>query len=282
MRTRTIVETRKVPHTIDGRTVLITEPYTLQVPVPPADWDRIVRTGLLGLSGFVGTASVAWSTVSIGALLKTDVPAPAAYAAAGTFDLLWIGCMALEWLARYDPARAATPRRAGWAALAVAMFAIAAHGKTTGSLTVGLIGAAVSYGAKTLWALTIRSFAAPLDSRTQQWVDVQRAEAEGQLALVAVRRDLARARGLVAAEEAAIRTSPDADPDSPEESEDSPDADIVPMPNSALTMKDAVRTAWDSGIRDENAVRRTVSKALGRPVSPDTVSRYLRALKVGA
>ncbi|MFE1349831.1 protein transporter Sec31 [Streptomyces sp. NPDC058757] len=281
MRTRTIIETRKVPHTIDGRTVLVDEPYTVRVPVPPRDWDRAVRTGLLAVAGIVGAAAVAWSTVSIGGLLQTDVPAGAAYAAAATFDLLWIGCMALEWLARYDPARATAPRRAGWVALALAMVAITAHGHVAGSFTIGLIGSAVSAGAKTLWWLTLRSFTHRLNSRTQQWVDAQRADAEGQLALIPVRRELARARGLVDAEETARRT-PDADPDLADAEEGGPDAEVVPITSAGLTVKDAVQTAWDSGIRDKTTVTRYVSKAMGRAASPETVDRYLRALKVGA
>ncbi|MFB7278070.1 protein transporter Sec31 [Streptomyces hydrogenans] len=282
MRTRTIVETRKVPHTIDGRTVLVDEAYTVRVPVPPRDWDRTVRTGLLAVAGIVGAAAVAWSTVSIGALLQTDVPAAAAYAAAATFDLLWIGCMALEWLARYDPARAAAPRRAGWVALLVAMLAITAHGHLAGSFTIGLIGSAVSAGAKTLWWLTLRSFTHRLNSRTQQWVDAQRAESEGQLALIPVRRELARARGLVAAEEDTLRTAPAEGPDPADDEEDGPDAEVVPINSVGLTVKDAVQTAWDSGIRDKTTVTRYVSKAMGRAASPETVDRYLRALKVGA
>ncbi|MFJ3097371.1 protein transporter Sec31 [Streptomyces hydrogenans] len=281
MRTRTITETRRVPVTIDGRTVLVEEPYTVRVPVPPRDWDRAVRTGLLAVAGIVGTAAVTWSTVSIGALLQTDVPAAAAYAAAGTFDLLWIGCMALEWLARYDPARAAAPRRAGWVALVVAMLAITAHGNMAGSLAIGLIGSSVSAGAKTLWWLTLRSFTNRLTSRTQQWVDAQRAETEGQLALIPVRRELARARGTVAAEEAALLTRPDAGPD-PEE--DGPDADVVPIRQTRIVVsaKDAVRDAWDAGLRDEETICRVASSAHGSPISEATVARYVRALKVGA
>ncbi|MFF8408997.1 protein transporter Sec31 [Streptomyces omiyaensis] len=283
MRTRTIVETRKVPHTIDGRTVLVDEAYTVRVPVPPRDWDRAVRTGLLAVAGIVGAAAVTWSTVSIGALLQTDVPAAAAYAAAGTFDLLWIGCMALEWLARYDPARAAAPRRAGWVALVVAMLAITAHGSLAGSLAIGLIGSAVSAGAKTLWWLTLRSFTHRLNSRTQQWVDAQRADSEGELALIPVRRELARARSLVAAEKTARRTQ-DADPDPADVEEDGPDADVVPMhkPRVVVSAKDAVRDAWDAGLRDPVQIRRTASAAHGSPISDATVARYVRALKVGA
>lgn len=282
MRTRTEFRERLVPHTIDGKTSLVTERYNVDVPVPPRDWDRIVRTGVTIAAGVICVASVAWSTASIGALLNLTVAAAAAYAAAGVFDLVWIACMALEWLARYDPARAALPRRAGWVALAIAMAAVAIHGNVEGQLTIGLVGATVSGLAKGLWTLVLAQHATPLNDRTQQWVDIQRAEAGGRLAMVTIRRELTRADALVAAEETALRTGSDANPDRPDPSEDEEDADILPLPPGAVTAKDAVRTAWESGFRDEDAIRRTASTALGRPLSPDTVARYVRALKVGA
>lgn len=281
MRYRTETRHRQVPHTIDGRTALVNEPYTVRVPVPPRDWDRTIRGAVTAAAGAIAAASIVWTTASIGTLLDLAVATGAAYAAAAVFDLVWLSCMALEWLARYNPARAQLPRRAGWAALAVAMVAVVVEGDTGGHVQVGLVGATVSGLAKLLWTLVLRHYATPLDSRTQQWVDAQLAEAGGQLAMVAVYRELARTEGLVAAERAAL-ASPDADPDRPDESADSPDADVLPLPPSALTTKDAVRTAWDSGIRDEDQIRRAASKALGRPVSPDTVGRYVRALKVGA
>ncbi|MFC8583312.1 protein transporter Sec31 [Streptomyces sp. NPDC057217] len=279
MRTRTIIETRKVPHTIDGRTVLVDEPHEVRLPVPPRDWDRTVRTAVLAGSGCIGAASVAWSTVSIGALLQIDVPAPAAYAAAGVFDLMWIGCMALEWLARYDPARAAAPRRAGWAALAVAMVAIAAHGYTQGHLAVGIIGAAVSGLAKWLWNLVLRTFAHRLDPRTQQWVDVQRAEAEGQLALVPVRRDLARARGLVAAEEAALRSTPETAPETPEDQEETPETPPELPSSGPMTMTDAIRTALSCGIDEPESVIRYVRKVADANAKEESIRRTLRELR---
>ncbi|MGW6395425.1 protein transporter Sec31 [Streptomyces sp. NPDC055103] len=279
MRTRTLRETRKVPHTIDGRTVLIDEPYDVQVTIPPRDWDRTVRTAVLTGSGLIGLASVAWSTVSIGALLTVDVPPAAAYAAAGVFDLMWIGCMALEWLARYDPARAAAPRKAGWVALAIAMLAIAAHGHTEGSLTVGIIGAAVSGLAKWMWTLVLRSFAHRLDPRTQQWVDAQRAEAEGQLALVPVRRDLARARGLVAAEQTALQASPETAPEPPEDEEETPEGASELPASGPVTMAEAVRTALSCGITDPDAVLRYVRKVVDANAKEGSVSRTLRSLR---
>ncbi|MCX5229693.1 protein transporter Sec31 [Streptomyces sp. NBC_00233] len=282
MRTRTERRERLVPHTIDGKTVLVKDPYDIHVPRPPRDWDQIVRSGVTTVAGGIAAASIIWTTSSIGALFDRATNPAAAYAAAAVFDLAWIACMALEWLARFDPDRASLPRRAGWGALVIAMVAVVVEGDATGQLVAGLVGATVSGLAKLLWTLVLRHYATPLDSRTQQWVDAQRAEAGVRRAMVPIRRELARAEGAVAAEEAALRTDPDPRPDSPDEPEDGPDADIVPIARILVTAKDAVRDAWDSGLRDEDQILRTASAAHGRPISEDTVSRYVRALKVGA
>lgn len=279
MRTRTIVETRKVPHTIDGKTALVDEPYNVHLPVPPRDWDRIVRTGVTIAAGIICVASIAWSTASIGALLNLTVAAAAAYAAAGVFDLVWIACMALEWLARYDPARAALPRRAGWVALGIAMAAVAIHGHVEGQLTIGLVGATVSGLAKGLWTLVLAQHATPLDDRTQQWVDIQRAEAGGRLAMVTIRRELTRADALVAAEEAALRSTPDAAPETPEDDADAPeDAPELP-PSGPVTMAEAVRTALSCGINDPDAVLRYVRKVVDVNAKEESVARTLRSLR---
>ncbi|MER7813748.1 protein transporter Sec31 [Streptomyces sp. NPDC006798] len=281
LRTRAVTRTRTVPHTIDGRTVLVTEPYTEEVPVPPRDWDRIVLGAVTLAAGLLVTASVIWSTASIGDLLARVVTPPAAYSAAAVFDLLWIMCMALEWLARYDAQRATLPRRAGHAALAIAMAAVAAHGWLADQIVIGIIGAAVSGIAKTGWTIVLAHYATPLDPKTQQWVDIQRGEIGGRLAMVAVRRELARGESLVAAEAAALaqpgpdtqNTVPDTLPDSPDTS---PDTTVRPIRPSA---REAVRTALASGITDPDAVLRYVRTTADPQVSSETVSRYIRALR---
>ncbi|MFG2900960.1 protein transporter Sec31 [Streptomyces zaomyceticus] len=283
MRTRTERRERLVPHTIDGETLLVAEEYAVEVPVPPRDWDHIVLTGALAVVAIGLGIVIVWSTSSIGDLLvRTDVLKPIAYAAATGFSLGWIVCMALEWLARYDPARVRRPRRAGHVFLAADMAAVCVHGWVADSLKVGIIGAVLSAGAKGLYTLVLDHQSAPLDSRTQQWVAIKRGEVGSRLALGAVRRQLVRVESRAAAEEAALRTDPGPDPDGPDAPNDGPDADILPIPASGLTVKDAVRTAWDSDIRDKDTVTRYVSRALGRAVPPETVDRYLRALKVGA
>lgn len=276
MKTRRIERTRLVPHTVNGKTEMVLDRYTVDVPVPPRDWDRTVLTGVTAAAGLLVAVAVVWSTASIGDLLARVTVAPAAYGAAVAFDLAWILCMAVEWLARYDPARATLPRRMGHGALAVAMLAVGAHGWLAGQAAIGIIGAAVSGIVKTLWTIVLRHHAKPLDNKTQQWVDKQRAEAGGELAMVAINRELTRARNLVAAEEEALRADPDADPDQSGPDPESGSASPLPTISGRTNVKDAVRTAKDSGITDPDAVLRYVHQVADANAKLATVERYLR------
>lgn len=276
MKTRTVHRTRLVPHTVSGKTEMVLERYTVDVPVPPRDWDHTVLTAVTAAAGLLVAVAVVWSTASIGDLLANVTIAPAAYAAAVAFDLAWILCMAVEWLSRYDPARARLPRNMGHGALAVAMVAVGAHGWLAGQVAIGIIGAVVSGIVKTLWTVVLRHHAKPLNDKTQQWVDKQRAEAGGELAMVAINRELTRARVLVAAEEQALRTDPDADPDESGQSADDPEPSPQLSLTGPMTLKDAVRTATDSGITDPDAVLRYVHQVADANAKAETVARYLR------
>lgn len=276
MKTRPVQRTRLVPHTVNGKTEMVLDRYTIDLPVPPRDWDRTVLTAVTTAAGVLVTVTVVWSTASIGDLLARVTIAPAAYAAAIAFDLAWILCMAVEWLSRYDPERARLPRNIGHGALAIAMVAVGAHGWLAGWLVIGIIGAVVSGIVKTLWTVVLRHHAKPLDDKTQQWVDKQRAHAGGELAMVAINRELTRARSLVAAEEQALRIDPDADPDQSGQSADDPDPNPLPSITGPMTLKDAVRTAADSGITDPDAVLRYVRQVADANAKPETVNRYLR------
>ncbi|MFJ4682034.1 protein transporter Sec31 [Streptomyces sp. NPDC088789] len=267
MKTRTT--TQLVPHTIDGKTRLV--PANVETPAPPRDWDHIVLTGVTGIAALVLAASVVWSTASIGDLLARAVIEPAAYGAAIVFDLAWIACMAVEWLARYDEDRARLPRRAGTVALIVAMLAIGAHGKITGFWEIGIVGALVSALAKGLWTVVLRHQTPPLDDLTRAWIRGELADAGAGLALIPVRRQLQRAQAQVDAERAAL-----ADPDQSGQSADDPDTDPQPTAKGPMTVKDAVRTAKDSGITDPDAVLRYVHKVADANAKPETVARYLR------
>lgn len=272
MKTRTVVQTRLVPQTIDGVTEMVIQRVPVEVPAPPRDWDRIVLTGVTGAAVAIGAACVVWSTVSIGDLLARVAPEPAAYAAALVFDLAWIACMALEWLARYDPARADLPRKLGMAALLVAMVAIGAHGWLDGARVIGIIAALVSGLAKALWTVVLAHHAKPLDDLTQQWVDKQRAKAGGELAMVAIRRELTRARQAIAAETEALRTAPETSPESPDKH--------PALPGSGpMTIADAVRTALSCGIDDPDAVLRYVRQVADANAKEESVRRTLRTIR---
>ncbi|MEU2797690.1 protein transporter Sec31 [Streptomyces sp. NPDC007117] len=198
VRYRPTTRQRLVPHTVDGKTRMIEEDYEAMVPVPPRDWDQAVTTAVTIAAALLVTVAVVWSVASIGDLLARAVVAPIAYLAAGAFALAWVVCMALEWLARYDPARAAGPRTAGNWALAVDMAIVAAHGWVEEALYVGLAGAAVSAVGKGMWSTVMRHQARPLPVRTQKWLQDEEAEIAARLALGARTRHLARIEGQAA------------------------------------------------------------------------------------
>ncbi|HEY9369305.1 protein transporter Sec31 [Streptomyces sp.] len=283
MKTRTITRYRTVPHTVDGETELITEPYTVDIPLPPRDWDQLVRAGVTTGAVVLVTVSVVWSTASIGDLLDRVVIAPAAYGAAVAFDTAWIMCMAVEWLCRYDPPRARIARYAGHIALAIAMAAVFAHGSLADQLVVGAVGAVVSAVAKGAWMIAMTVHARPLDTRTQQWVAKRRAALDGQRAMIPVRRELLRSQALIEAERAAL-TGPDWNPDhDPTESgpaTEDPDDEQPAAPAGPMTVKDAVRTALDSGMSDPDRVLAYVRTRADANAKPATVDRYIRLAKL--
>lgn len=289
MKTRTIERTRLVPHTVDGETEMVLDREIIEVPAPPADWDQRVRIAVTTIATILVAVSVAWTTASVGALLATTTAAAVAYAAGIAFDASWVLCMGAEWLLRYDPDRVALPRIGGRWALAVSMGAVFAHGYLSGQWIVGVVGAAVSALAKGSWTIAMRVSARPLDSRTQQWVAKRRAAVDGQLAMIPIRRELQRGQHLVDAERASLgpvaeengSAVPETSGD-PEDVPEDPDPKVSAIRSGRVTTQEAVRNAWDSGIRDPEAVLRTVRNATGRDVPQSSIDRYLRALRVGA
>jgi len=290
VKTRTIERTRLVPHTVDGVTEMVLDREQIEVPAPPRDWDHIVRTAVTIGAIILVTASLAWTTASIGDLLSAVTIAAVAYAAAVAFDASWIMCMGVEWLLRYDPERAQVARRAGRWALAVSMGAVFAHGYLIADTwVIGAVGAVVSALAKGGWSMAMRVHARPLDPRTQQWVTARRAKVDGQLAMIPIRRELQRGQALVDAERRSLGGTPEENgsaipeaPGTPEPTSEDPDPKVSPIRSGRVTTQEAVRNAWDSGIRDPEAVLRTVRNATGKQVPQSSVDRYLRALRVGA
>lgn len=188
MNTRLETRTRKVPHTVDGHTTLVDEDYTVEVPALPADWDHIVDTGARAATLVAFIISIIWTATSIGDLLTMTVPTLVAYGAAVLFDVGWIYCSAMEWLARHHPHRARLPRRASYAFLTIAMGAVATHGIITASIAVGVIGAVISAIAKGMWVIYMRQQAAPLDNLTQQVINKRDSDARARRALAQITR----------------------------------------------------------------------------------------------
>ncbi|MEU1800874.1 hypothetical protein [Streptomyces sp. NPDC019937] len=217
MKTRSETRTRQVVHAVDGDPETIEEQYNVDIPVLPRDWDHIVHNGVTAVTIALTAVSVAWSTVSAGALLDRAAPAAAAYPAALAFDAAWITCMGLEWLARHDPERAEAPRKAGYFALAVAMAAIAAEGHLTGGTATAAAGAAISAIAKGLWHLVLNHTALPLPERDRAWLKARRGKLGARMALAASQRQLLRMQrqynALAAACGPAEQDSPDKDQD---------------------------------------------------------------------
>lgn len=288
MKTRRIERTRLVPHTVDGETEMVLDREIIEVPAPPADWDQRVRHAITIGAVILVTVSITWTTASVGALLSMSTIHVVAYSAGVAFDATWVICMGAEWVLRYDPERAALPRVAGRWALAVSMGAVFADGYLGHGLVIGAVGALVSALAKGCWAIAMRVNARPLDDRTQQWVNARRARVDGQLAMIPIRRELQRGEAIVEAEQRSLGTTEEngsADPETsgdPEETPEDPDPKVSAIRTGRVTTQEAVRNAWDSGIRDPEAVLRTVRNATGRDVPQSSVDRYLRALRVGA
>ncbi|WP_125935302.1 protein transporter Sec31 [Streptomyces sp. WAC 06738] len=252
---------RLAPHTIDGETELVLIHEDIEVPRPPRDWDRTVRSGITVAAVALVVVSLVWSTASIGDLLAAAVVAPAAYGAAAAFDLAWVLCMAAEWLCRYDRRRGRLPRWAGHLALLVAMGAIYAHGHALGLPVVGVVGAVVSGIAKGAWTVVMIVQARPLDARTQQWYEQRRAKLDGRLAMIPLQRELQRGEALIEAEAAALSANSesggastahhDAHPDASGASGDADDApgdaeNVVSIPRDVT--KTAAIMAADSAL----------------------------------
>lgn len=286
MKTRRITRERLVPHTLDGKTRMVPDEEVIDIPLPPRDWDQIGINVVTGIVTLALLGCMGFSTASIGDLLHRVTPAPAAYGAAALFDLAWIGCSIIEWLARYTPDRANKARVGGYIALAVAMGAVAAHGWIVGGVATGLVGAAASGLAKGLWAIALDYQAAPLNSRDAAFFEQELSEAAVELARIPVRRRVNRARALAEGEQRALEAdNGSADPETsgdPEDAPENPDAKVSSISANRVTTQEAVRNAWDSGIREPEAVLRTVRNATGRDVPQSSIDRYLRALRVGA
>jgi hypothetical protein len=194
---RTRTEQYRAPHTVDGETVEVTKTREVHVPVLPPDWDSVAIKAAAGLVLTLTVLSVVWSTWSIGSLLGGGV---IGYMAAVIFDVSWATTLLLEWLARYDATKRRLPRVLGWMLLVVTMGAIAAHGLVLKNPAMAVVGALVSAVAKVLWLALTRHVDRELSADDRQWVAAQISQANAELAVANVRRQVSRMKDRVAAE----------------------------------------------------------------------------------
>lgn len=186
------------------------EPTELQVPqqfeedIPPRDWDAALLKGVYSLVVLLVIGSITWSTVAIGSMLAMMAPSWVSYGIAVIFDLSWIICLTLEYLARYNPSKVGLPRRVGWGTLLVSMSAIFTYGLIEGHWVVGLFGALISAIAKSLWAMTMHHVGVKMNRVQAAWVENRHAEIGASLAVAAAQRQMARVENRLAEEKVAL------------------------------------------------------------------------------
>lgn len=162
-RTESYVE----PYTVNGVTRDVTKFRTVREPV---DLDAIADKAIVGITVFVLLGAVTWSTISIGELLSPLTFTWTAYLVAAVFDLLWVAFMLLEFRNRFDVKKRHLPMWGGWLALAGSMAAVFTHGLQVAGVVVAIFGAAISFLAKSLWAMTMAIHTRKLSPEAAQWI----------------------------------------------------------------------------------------------------------------
>ncbi|MFJ5121875.1 hypothetical protein [Kitasatospora sp. NPDC088548] len=278
-RRRTETHTRIIPHTISGKTHHVPDEYEVEVLPVPRDWDQIVLTIATATAVAVGIGCILWSTNSIGTLLSAAASAAVAYPVAGSFDLLWITCHAVEWLARFEPEKARRARRGGRLSLLVAMSALVAEGVVNGHPVAGIVGAFISASVKGVWSLVLSLHAYPLDNLTLGWVRREKSEVGGLLALAAARRRLARSHAQLAAYDNVLSVGQDNGGPGP----DQPSGQPSPLSGPADMLSADVRSAVEKalallpGSTAEEVVQQLA--LAGLPVSADSVRAVAEQLE---
>ncbi|MBL7487059.1 hypothetical protein [Frankia sp. AgW1.1] len=200
------IETRpyETTRTVGGVTEPVTSTRRVAVPVLPRDWDAVAVKAVVALVLVLTLISITWSTVSIGHLLRGTL---AAYLAGAVFDLAWAADLGMAYIVRFQPDRRRVVDRVGWALLAITVAAIVLEGLRTGGVAVAVIGSTVSIVAKTLWWTLNRAIRPDLSSEDAQWVSQQISQASAELAVSAVRRQVARVEDQATAQLLALEAS---------------------------------------------------------------------------
>ncbi|MGR3939420.1 hypothetical protein [Streptomyces sp. BRA346] len=249
MKLKTLTEYREQPvtTTIDGKSHTRMKKVPVQVPKLPRDWDQVAVRAATTVVMLLTAVAVAWSTYSIGALLHGGM----GYFAASVFDAAWIVNVLLEYLGRFDAKKRQRNKWLGWGLLLATMGAIFWEGMLSGSVALGVVGAAVSLFAKVLWLSIMTFINKDLSEDHQEWVAQETSEANAKMALAQVRRQSARAEAyaaleLLAAERirnqyAALTPAPAAEPFPVLDADVQDDA----AARDELTLRRAVRAVLD-------------------------------------
>lgn len=183
-------KTKKVPgtYTRDGKTIPVTRTQTTTVPAFPRDWHRIAIRSAVSIVIALTIAAIAWSTWSIGSLLSGSL----GYIVAVIFDISWIVCLILEYLARHDEEKRKFPNRLGWVLLALTMGAIFWHGMVADNVPMAVVGAFASAFAKAMWIAVMKHVNADLTDDDKAWMKHEISAAQTKAAIAQVRRQAAR------------------------------------------------------------------------------------------
>lgn len=208
---RTETRTRMVDVTIMGETRQVAQTYTVQVPIPPRNWDRTLRTGVMWAAVGVSGVSVVWTTASVGELLARFVAAPIGYGVATVVDVAWLACQAVEWLLRGQPERARPAKIGGFIFLAFAMGAVAVHGlvgpeagasgvaAAMANPWVAGVGAGISAVAKGLWWIVLDFYNVPMSDEARGWMNQRREDFQAARSITSDTMDLESDRAIVRA-----------------------------------------------------------------------------------
>lgn len=205
LRYRTERREQKVPFSADGvHYEMVDGGQDVRVPVPPRDWDLIVLRLVTGAIYGMLAITLIWSVASIGGLLSGLTWTPLAYGAAVAFDLSWMVCLGLEWLARYDDEKRRRPFWAGNFFLVISFAGVIVHGiKKVDSAWIATLGALICVISKGLWMLLMQHTALPLTSEHRQWMRLRSGRIGARLAMAShtrtMRRMEAQERALVEA-----------------------------------------------------------------------------------
>ncbi|MFD8234018.1 hypothetical protein ACFV20_19320 [Streptomyces sp. NPDC059696] len=296
--------TRTITETVNGIPVDYDIPDTTP-PAPrlPFNLDSLLRKALFTAAILMTIGAIVWGTVAIGSMLGILAPSWAAYLVAGVFDAGWAACLVAEWLLRYDTKRAALPRNAGLAMLAVSVAAIILHGHRDDALLVGIVGALVSVAAKGVWAIGMHTIRIKLDPKYEAYLRALQQQAGTEMALALGERDRLlseeRTVGVRLALEARRPTAPpvvepvnrpaDRPEPRPVQTVDQPVEQLEPTPAPAVAQapgravdrpvqpEDQVATLLAKLRRGDTITKQDAADILGVP--PSTAYRRLTAAK---